>query len=57
MKEAFLAFLLGRNRFKKLGIFMFFFPSKLKLLVRIQVSPGKSTVPAQGTPAAASGPQ
>lgn len=56
MKEAFLAFLLGRNKFKQLVIFLFFFPSKLNLLVRIQVSWGKSTVSAGGAPAAAQGP-
>lgn len=47
IKEAFLAFILGRNRFKQLVIFMFFFPRKLNLLVRIQVSWGKSTVSAE----------
>lgn len=56
MKEAFLAFLLGRNKFRQLVIFLFFFPSKLNLLVRIQVSWGKSTVSAGGAPAAAQGP-
>lgn len=56
-KEAFSAFLLGRNRLQQLVIFLFFFPSELNLWVRIQVSAGKSTVSAGGTPAAAHGPQ
>lgn len=45
MKEAFLAFILGRNRFKQLAIFMFFFPRK-----PFSEDPGvmgKSAVPAE----------